>query len=101
MDVLDNVPVLETFDIKKNDKASYAAVISGLCLREIVEEIVEVPLCPDPAVAQLHHRPPQRMRRFTWSGPPPPTYNNRNGERLVSILPVRESPSSELLVTNV
>src|SRR5258707_15479730 len=85
IDALDYVSVLETFDIKKNDKASYAAVISGLCIRETVE----VTLCPDSAIAQPHHRPPQRMRRNTWSGPPQPTYNNRNnGERLVSILPV-------------
>jgi len=35
------------------------------------------------------------MRRHTWSGPQKPTHHNRDGERLVSILPVRESPSSE------
>lgn len=97
IDAINYVSVLEIFDIKKNDKTSYAAVISGLCIRETVE----VRLCPDSAIAQPHHRPPQRMRRHTWSGPPEPKYNNRNRERLVSILPVRKSLSSELLVTNV
>jgi len=42
IDALDYVSVLEIFYIKKNDKASYAAVISGLCIRETVE----VTLCP-------------------------------------------------------
>ena len=95
------MPVLENFDIKK-DKVSYAAVISGLCIRETVEGtlITTNGLCPNSVVAQSHLRPPQRMRRHTWSGPPQPTYNNHDGQ-LVSILPVRKGPSSELWVTNV